>query len=403
MKRKILSIMFVLVLIATIIVLITNHKVANQLLIGTEDIYETITKKEEEVQDINEIKINDLQSSNCTFYYNKLTNAQKDIYISIAVAIKNLDNKVKVKEYSYTNDDTLMSDVKISMQSLLLDHPEVFYVKNDYTVSTIDLINSKRIEIELGYTVSDKAELENRIKSVNVAIDEIVANTSGMDVFEKEVYVHDNICRLVTYYRYTNASDVPEECHNIYGCFEKKTAVCDGLSKAFQIALDRCGIQSIVITGNLQNQAHAWNMVKLNDEWYHVDITSNKSIKNENTNKEELIHSYFNITTEQIKKTNTIDMEDIIPIADNDTYNYYIKTGKYIDTADNFQAKLRRILDNNENDNLVEFAVDLKVKSVPEKMVYVFQDKKYSKYINMNTNKFNYYNILNSYVLIAKK
>ena len=143
-------------------------------------------------------------------------------------------------------------------------------------------------------------------------------------------------------------------------------------------------------------------MVKISDEWYHVDLTSNKSVKNQNENTEEIIHSYFNITTDQIKKSNRIEKEDIIPVANSTEDNYYIKAGKYINVGDNFTLRLKQILNMSENENLVEFAVNEKIKSVPEKMVYVFQDKKYSKYVNANSNKFNYYNILNTYVLIAK-
>lgn len=224
-----------------------------------------------------------------------------------------------------------------------------------------------------------------------------------MNTFDAEVYIHDKICEIATYYKYNDINEVPEICHSIYGCFVSKQAVCDGLSKALMIALDKAGIENILVTGYLQNQAHAWNLVKLDDAWYHVDITSDKSVKSGENNKEEIIHSYFNITTEQIKKTNTIDLEEKLPVADKTEYNYYVKTGKYIDITDNFLTKFKGILDNNKNENLVEFATNSKVKSVPEKMVYAFQDNKYNKYVDKNVNKFNYYNILNTYILLINK
>ena len=84
-------------------------------------------------------------------------------------------------------------------------------------------------------------------------------------------------------------------------------------------------------------------------------------------------------------------------------YNYYIKKGKYIASGENFVSKLKKILDENENDNLIEFAVDSKVNSVPDKMVYVFQDDEYEKYVDKNASRFNYYNVLNTYILLANK
>ena len=126
-------------------------------------------------------------------------------------------------------------------------------------------------------------------------------------------------------------------------------------------------------------------------------------MKNETNNSEEIIHSYFNITTEQIKSSNTIDKEENLPHANSDKYNYYIKKGKYIASGENFVSKLKKILDENENDNLIEFAVDSKVNSVPDKMVYVFQDDEYEKYVDKNASRFNYYNVLNTYILLANK
>lgn len=402
MKRKIFLFLFMIMFIALFVVIVTNYKVANQLLIGVQDIYDGIRQVDETVLDAKDIKINDLQPQNCTYYYNKLTNEQQVIYKSIAMAIKDLNKKAKLKEYNCTDEQKLMSDVKIAMQYLLLDHPEIFYVKNDYTVSTIELLNSSRNEVELEYTVTDKKDLKSKILKLKQRINNILSGVENMTIFDKELYLHDSICKQASYYKYEKISDVPEECHNIYGCLISNIAVCDGLSKAFQILLDNCDIEAITVTGFLQEQSHAWNMVKISDEWYHVDLTSNKSVKNQNENTEEIIHSYFNITTDQIKKSNKIEKEDILPVANSTEDNYYIKTGKYINVGDNFTLRLKQILNMSDNEDLVEFAVNEKIKSVPEKMVYVFQDKKYSKYVNTNSNKFNYYNILNTYVLLAK-
>ena len=399
--KKIITSIIVLILIVAFVLVVANEKVANQIIVSAEDIVDNVSGKEESLLNVEDIKINELQPKNATFYYNTLTDEQKKIYKSIAIAIKNLDNKAKIKDYNYIDDNTTMQDVKVVIQNILLDHPEVFYVKNDYTVSTIELVNSKRIEVELEYTVANKSDLENQISKVNEVITPFVTTAITMDKFNAELYVHDKICELATYYKYANMNEVPDECHGIYGCLVSRSAVCDGLSKALQITLDKVGIESIIVTGNLQNQAHAWNLVKLDQNWYHVDITSNKSLKNEKNNKEEIIHSYFNITTEQIKESNTIDLEDKLPIANSNTYNYYIQTGKYIDVVDDFASKLKTILNENKNESLVEFAVNSKVRAVPEKMVYVFQDSKYNKYVDANSNKFNYYNILNTYVLVA--
>ena len=399
MKKKIISLFIILFSILAVVIITRNPKVANQIIISTEDIYDNISGKNNEIVDVNGININELEIKNSSYYYEKLTDEQKKIYKTVAVAIKNLDSNAKIKEYNFTDDNTTMKDVKAAIQNLFLDHPEVFYVSNDYTVSTIELLNSKRIEIDLKYLVKDKNDLNKKITEIKNVIDPIINDAKNMDKFDAELYIHDKICEMCTYYKYSNIEAVPEECHTIYGCLVNKQAVCDGLSKSLQIMLDKVEIDNILVTGNLQNQAHAWIMVKLDDNWYHMDITSNKSVRNE-SGKEEIIHSYFNITSERIKKTNSIDIEEQLPEASATEYNYYLKTDKYISLTDNFSYKLKNILKNNQNSRLAEFAADPRLSTVPEKISYVLQDSNYSEYVNKALNRFNYYNVLNSYIIL---
>lgn len=399
MKKKIISLFIILFSILAVVIITRNPKVANQIIISTEDIYDNISGKNEEITDVKGININELEIKSSSYYYEKLTDEQKKIYKAVAVAIKNLDSNAKIKEYNFTDDNTTMKDVKAAIQNLFLDHPEVFYVSNDYTVSTIELLNSKRIEIDLKYLVKDKNDLNKKLTEIKNVIDPIINDAKNMDKFDAELYIHDKICEMCTYYKYSNIEAVPEECHTIYGCLVNKQAVCDGLSKSLQIMLDKVEIDNILVTGNLQNQAHAWIMVKLGDNWYHVDITSNKSVRNE-SGKEEIIHSYFNITSERIKKTNSIDIEEQLPEASATEYNYYLKTDKYISLTDNFSYKLKNILKNNQNSRLAEFAADPRLSTVPEKMSYVLQDSNYSEYVNKALNRFNYYNVLNTYILL---
>lgn len=399
MKKKVISLFIILFSILAVVIITRNPKVANQIIISTEDIYDNISGKNEEITDVKGININELEIKNSSYYYEKLTDEQKKIYKAVAVAIKNLDSNAKIKEYNFTDDNTTMKDVKAAIHNLFLDHPEVFYVSNDYTVSTIELLNSKRIEIDLKYLVKDKNDLNKKITEIKNVIDPIINDAKNMDKFDAELYIHDKICEMCTYYKYSNIEAVPEECHTIYGCLVNKQAVCDGLSKSLQIMLDKVEIDNILVTGNLQNQAHAWIMVKLDDNWYHMDITSNKSVRNE-SGKEEIIHSYFNITSERIKKTNSIDIEEQLPEASATEYNYYLKTDKYISLTDNFSYKLKNILKNNQNSRLAEFAADPRLSTVPEKISYVLQDSNYSEYVNKALNRFNYYNVLNSYIIL---
>ena len=63
------------------------------------------------------------------------------------------------------------------------------------------------------------------------------------------------------------------------GVLIKGTGVCQSYALAYQMLLNEAGIENIYISGSADNGSgsgrvgHAWNMVKLGDNWYHVDTT----------------------------------------------------------------------------------------------------------------------------------
>ena len=139
-------------------------------------------------------------------------------------------------------------------------------------------------------------------------------------------------------------------------------------------------------------------MVKIDEKWYNLDMTSNKSIRDSNNN---VVHSYFNITTEEIKKTHSIDNEEILPVASSDKYNYFIMTDKIITRNDNFDEKLKKILNNNDDSEKIEYKV-VNVNNVPDKTINVLRNGRYYEYIDRNLTKFVYYNILDNYIIMKR-
>lgn len=60
-----------------------------------------------------------------------------------------------------------------------------------------------------------------------------------------------------------------------YGALVKKMAVCEGLAAAFKMFMDHYGIANRIVFGCFEGEKtdHCWNMVCLNEKYYHIDIT----------------------------------------------------------------------------------------------------------------------------------
>lgn len=352
-----------------------------------------------EVEYSNEIKVNRLQMRDATVNYNKLNDNQKKIYSAIALAVRDLNEVVSLDNYTDGDLDQISEDVKTVMNAFFADHPEVFYLNLTYRISLSKSILNERIRIDLSYSVANKNELELKLNVIESVMNAYLIDLEGKSDFEKELLIHDNIALNVKYYSDTSdISKVPEVYHSIYGVFVEKQAVCDGFSKAMQLLLDRVNIDTMFVTGMIGSVPHAWNLVKLDNEWYHLDLTSDKYIKESDGTTKTVVHTYFNVTDEFIKKSHTIDDPELLPVANATSNNYYIKTNSYITNTDNFENKIKELVEIQKNRNALEFASN--VSDVPTKLLNVLYNINFNGYKSNGMNvKMRYYNEFDTYIV----
>ena len=151
-----------------------------------------------------------------------------------------------------------------------------------------------RIDRPLYYWISGNISYDSNI--INLICDADYANAavranlnskiySGVEAFVKEGYTsskyntalafHDLIILAIDY-AYEADGVTPEDdpwAHNIIGVFDKGAGVCESYSKTFQLLLNYCDIENVLVSG-YANEAHAWNLIKLDDgSWYWCDLT----------------------------------------------------------------------------------------------------------------------------------
>lgn len=98
----------------------------------------------------------------------------------------------------------------------------------------------------------------------------------GMTDYDKEAALYAWLTTHVSYDRsHYERKGAPRTSYEPYGPLVKGKGVCLGYAAAFQLLMDMAGIECITVTGaSFQNREnHAWNMVRLDGEWYCVDPT----------------------------------------------------------------------------------------------------------------------------------
>ena len=119
-----------------------------------------------------------------------------------------------------------------------------------------------------GLNEQDKYVLEQAKK----VIDENI--TDGMSDYEKEKAIYD---WQMAYTAYNDNSLAPiasggQYSHLPYGVFKYHQAICVGHATTFKLLMDMLDIECQIIHSTEEGE-HAWDLVKLDDEWYHCDVT----------------------------------------------------------------------------------------------------------------------------------
>ncbi len=122
------------------------------------------------------------------------------------------------------------------------------------------------------YLVED-ASYDSEYARVTGMLDEIAAGVqSDWSAPEKALYLHE---WMAVRYEYDNTeyedADAQYLRHTAYGMLLNDMAVCEGYAWLYGLLLRRVGVESQMVVSYSLN--HAWNMLYIDDAWYHVDVT----------------------------------------------------------------------------------------------------------------------------------
>ncbi|MDD2627383.1 MAG: hypothetical protein PHR25_00580 [Clostridia bacterium] len=361
---------------------------------------DTIEKILIEQVNVDDIETNNMKIKNSKYFYEKLNERQKQYYTKIAKGISNLEKTILIDVTKEKEYEKYKSDIAIAIECFLADHPEVFYVEEQYEIGMIDLLVSKVINLKPKYMMNTKRRLKILELEMEKNLNEIVTLVGGATgEYDKELKSHDILAANVSYFNAGELEKIPNIKHTSYGALVEESAVCDGITKAYQIILDKLGIESVFVTGITEGIAHAWCKVKIDGEYYNVDVTSAKALSKDSGDNSLIIHSYFNITDKEILKTHTIDHKEKLPECNSIKYNYYNYNNYTIDHFENFDYKLRQIVAKQSRNKVLEIR-SIGVSNVPKNLVESLYNMNFNNYKTNNQKRLSYSKIKDDYFVI---
>ncbi len=189
---------------------------------------------------------------------------------------------------------------------------------------------------------------------------------SGMSEYNKEKTLHDYIINN-TRYDYENylKNTIPDESFSAHGCLVRGVAVCEGYSKAMKLLCDLSSLECTVVSGKSKCsgtlEGHAWNIVKIDGEYYHLDVTNDDPVAKNGGNI--LTYYYFNLPDSEMALSNVWD-RTAYQKCTSVKNSYYYKNSMLADNRNAF-------------DNAVKTALEMR-KSIIELKVSDYSEARYS-------------------------
>ena len=217
--------------------------------------------------------------------FSKYTDNKTELASIVRNSMGNHENSFKVyyvseTELTQSDFNTLLSDlIELSFEET--DSPtQGDYLRYSWQsygggASGIVLDNVYYYDITFNFnyftTKEQEAELTTAINNLisSFQFDENTSNKKKIDTIHSYItsnitYDYDNLNREDYYLHYT-----------AYAALVQKKAVCEGYAVLFYRLAETCGVDARVITGYAthNNEAHAWNIVKLGNSYYYLDST----------------------------------------------------------------------------------------------------------------------------------
>lgn len=151
-------------------------------------------------------------------------------------------------------------------RSAVFSNPDIFYADTTYIDYIYDKSTGYIETITPTYTYK-RSKIPSYVKKFNSKVNSLL---SGIDKswtdFKKALYLHDKIIVNCAY------NNTGIKSYGAYNVLVNGSGVCEGYAKAYSYMLSKVGIVSKILDNS--SKSHCWNLIKIGEKWYHVDLTS---------------------------------------------------------------------------------------------------------------------------------
>lgn len=196
------------------------------------------------------------------------------VFTTISMATVNVSASVNTLEQTIINginankDEIDISSLNIDPQSAVKAFTEL---KNtDPNLFCVDgkvnckFSGSKAKSLVVSYDVP-----KNQISAERTAIDAQVTKIAALAA--KGATDAEKAQIVVDYFKANTQYDYSHQCDSVYDVLVNNKGICVGYAQAYKLIMDKLNIPCEMSIS--KEMEHAWNVIKIDGNWYNVDVT----------------------------------------------------------------------------------------------------------------------------------
>ena len=284
-----------------------------------------ISGEPKEVEELRQMEVAQSEEGHQEYYFKQLTEEEQRAYRELLKGIR-----AREKEFYLTISDD--DSIDRSYHAVLKDHPEIFWVHNREKIYKTTYSDSDYCVFTPGYTYTD-----SEIDEIQTAMDQSFQEVRAL--IPEDAGDYEKVRIVYAYVIDHTQYQTGEDDQSIAGVFWKKSAVCAGYAGAVQYLLERMDIPCIYVDGSTKGstEGHAWDIVKIGQEYYYVDATNGDQpdfLNGDAAQLEEhktIIYDYLCPFPEEYEKTYTPSEELTVPACTAKDLDFYVLNQGYFE------------------------------------------------------------------------
>ena len=284
-----------------------------------------ISGEPKEVEELRQMEVAQSEEGHQEYYFKQLTEEEQRVYRELLKGIR-----AREKEFYLTISDD--DSIDRSYHAVLKDHPEIFWVHNREKIYKTTYSDSDYCVFTPGYTYTD-----GEIDEIQTAMEQSFQEVRAL--IPEDAGDYEKVRIVYTYVIDHTQYQTGEDDQSIAGVFWKKSAVCAGYAGAVQYLLERLDIPCIYVDGSTKGstEGHAWDIVKIGQEYYYVDATNGDQpdfLNGDAAQLEEhktIIDDYLCPFPEEYEKTYTPSEELTVPACTAKDLDFYVLNQGYFE------------------------------------------------------------------------